>query len=135
MPEPRNPHAWIAEKKSWLITTNSKSMGSFEPVDPAAGIWTREELVRHLGPGEVTVLPLVGRWAGEVLVAGTDPDRPDHFLNDLAGNLCREALGSYHRLYGPVLMTLVELLATEVRISKEPARKTQSGGEESGSCR
>ena len=111
MPEPSNPHAWIAEKKSWLITTNSKSMGSFEPVDPPAGTWTREELARHLGPGEVTVLPLVGRWAGEVLVAGADPDRPNHFRNELAGNLCREALGSDHQLYGPVLMTMVDLLA------------------------
>jgi hypothetical protein len=32
-------------------------------------------------------------------------------------------------------MTLLELLATEVRISEAPARKTRPGGEESGTCR
>jgi hypothetical protein len=65
---------------------------------------------------------------GEVLVAGADPDRPDHFLNDLAGNLCRETLGSYHRLYGPVLMTLVELLAGSAALNGGDAWGSASSG-------
>jgi len=105
---------WIREKKSWLITTNSKSRGNFEPIDPATGSWTLAELHRHLGAGELAVLPLLGKWAGEVLVSGADPGRPDHFHNELAGNLASAAAGGSHRLFGPVLSTRMELLADEV---------------------
>jgi hypothetical protein len=134
MSEPGNPHAWITEKKSWLITVNAESMSTFEPMDPPTGIWTRSDLTRHLGPDDLTVLPLPGRWHGEVLIAGNDPGRPDHFHNELADNLCREALGNYHRLYGPVLMTRMELLAVEVRVSHAVVRCPPADSHESG-CR
>ena len=119
----REDHAWIKEKKSWIITTNSNERGTFEPRDPPTGRWTERDLAQVLGTRELTLLPLEGKWTGEVLVYATQGERDGAFRNDLAGHLTRESLGERHALYGPVLMTLRELL------DHEPPEKRMTLGE------
>jgi len=62
------------------------------------------------GTGDLTSLPLEGKWMGEVLVYARHAERDGGFRNGLAGHLTLHALGNTHVIFGPVLMTLVELL-------------------------
>jgi hypothetical protein len=106
-------NAWIKEKKSWMITTSESHKGNFEPLDPPTGRWTPEALADVFGPGELTMLPLEGKWTGEVLVYGTHAQSEGAFRNGLAGYLTQQSLGKTHAIFGPVLMTLRKLLGSE----------------------
>ena len=116
-------HSWIKEKKSWILTTSESHKGTFEPLDPPTGRWTDEALAKALGTSEFTLLRLEGKWAGEVLVYGTNAEDTGGFQNGLAGYLTLQSLGITHTLFGPVLMTLMEL------IDAPPAEKKMTLGE------
>ena len=100
---------WIKEKKSWMIVTTASGNGTFEPRDPICGRWTLAELERVFGTEHLTVLPLEGKWTGEVLIYPTTPSR-DAYDNGLAERLIRESTGRRIDLYGDVLMTLAALV-------------------------
>ena len=106
-------HIWIKEKKSWIITTNSDERGSFEPLDPPRGTWRLEDISRVLGTPDLAVLHLEGKWTGEVLICAARKLGERHYRNEMAAYLVRESLREHHVLYGPVLMTLRELLDEE----------------------
>lgn len=116
-------HSWIKEKKSWILTTSESHNGTFEPLDPPTGKWTAEALAKALGTSELTLLSLEGKWAGEVLVYATHAEETGGFQNGLAGYLTLQSLGSTHTLFGPVLMTLLEL------IDDPPTEKKMTLGE------
>jgi hypothetical protein len=103
-------HSWIKEKKSWILTTSENHTGNFEPLDPPTGRWTPEALAKVFGPGDLTLLPLEGKWMSEVLVYATHAECDGGFRNGLAGYLTLQSLGSTHAIFGPVLMTLRDLL-------------------------
>ena len=63
-----NNNDWIKDKKSWMIVTTASGNGTFEPRDPICGRWTLAELERVFGTEHLTVLPLEGKWTGEVLI-------------------------------------------------------------------
>jgi len=106
-------HSWIKEKKSWIITTNSDERGSFEPLDPPKGTWSLEDMAKVLGTPDLVVLHLEGKWTGEVLICAAKKLGEKHYRNELAAYLVRQSLKEHHVLYGPVLMTLRELLDEE----------------------
>ena len=106
-------HSWIKEKKSWIITTNSDERGSFEPLDPPKGIWRLEDISTVLGTSDLVVLHLEGKWAGEVMICAAKKLGENHYRNELAAYLVRQSQKEHHVLYGPVLMTLRELLDEE----------------------
>jgi hypothetical protein len=106
-------HSWIKEKKSWIITTNSNERGSFEPLDPPKGSWSLEEMEEVLGTADLVLLNLEGKWTGEVLICAAKKLGEKHYRNELAAYLVRQSLKEQHVLYGPVLMTLRELLDEE----------------------
>ena len=54
------------------------------------------------------------KWAGEVFVYGTNAEETGGFQNGLAETLTLQSLGIAHPLFGPVLMTLMELIDAPV---------------------
>ena len=107
-------HSWIKEKKSWILTTSASHKGTFEPLDPPTGKWTDEALSEALGTSEFTLLRLEGKWAGEVLVYGTNAEETGGFQNGLAGLLTLQSLGIAHPLFFPVWIRLIELIDAPV---------------------
>ena len=103
-------NSWIKEKKSWIITTNSNERGTFEPMDPPKGSWRLADMEKVLGTPDLVVLNLEGKWTGEVLVFAAKKLGEHHYRNELAAYLVRQSLKEHHVLYGPVLMTLRELI-------------------------
>ena len=102
--------SWIKRKDSWLITVNEESRSSLDPIDTATGVWTRRDLEETVG-STFEVVPLKGKWAGEVLIRGLHLDAP---YNEFADNLVNESLGYRLDLKGHVLMTKKTLLAPEL---------------------
>jgi hypothetical protein len=93
--------SWVREKESWLITTNERNRSSLDPIDTATGMWTKEDLEKTMG-SQFEIIPLKGKWAGEVLVRGHRLDEP---FNEFADNLAEASLGFRLELRGTVLMT------------------------------
>ena len=105
-----NDNAWIKEKKSWKVFTTKSGNGGFDPCDPICGRWTSQELERVFGPGPLTVLPLKGKWKGEVLIFNPTLGAENAFENRLTAHLIFESLGERMTIYGDTLMTLSALV-------------------------
>ena len=101
-----NDNEWIKEKKSWKVYTTPSGNGGFDPCDPICGRWTTDELKRVFGTARLTILPLQGKWAGEVLIYNHALGESDAFENRLSAHLIFESLGERMDLYGDTLMTL-----------------------------
>jgi hypothetical protein len=97
---------WVRDKDSWVIHTTKEENGWFDPLDPPRGVWSIKDLTALLGL-DLKVVPLKGKWEGEVLV-----HQPSNqgYRNGLAMRLARESLGSSPVLRGKVLMTIGELI-------------------------
>jgi len=101
---------WIKEKKSWKVYTTPSGNGGFDPCDPICGRWTAAELERVFGTAKLTVLPLKGKWAGEVLIYNHALSKTGAFENRLSARLMFESLGERLDIYGDTLMTLGALV-------------------------
>ncbi|MGB0639036.1 MAG: hypothetical protein ACPGTU_06885 [Myxococcota bacterium] len=101
---------WIKEKKSWKVYTTPSGNGGFDPCDPICGRWTAAELERVFGTTKLTVLPLKGKWAGEVLIYNPALSETDAFENRLSTHLIVQSLGKRMDIYGDTLMTLTALV-------------------------
>ena len=101
---------WIKEKKSWKVYTTPSGNGGFDPCDPICGRWTSAELERVFGTTQLTVLPLEGKWKGEVLIYNSSLSARDAFENRLSARLVHESLGQRMDIYGDTLMTLAKLV-------------------------
>ena len=101
---------WIKEKKSWKVYTTPSGNGGFDPCDPICGRWTAAELERVFGTTKLTVLPLKGKWAGEVLIYNPALSETDAFENRLSAHLIVQSLGKRVDIYGDTLMTLAALV-------------------------
>lgn len=102
-----NHNNWVREKESWVITTTKEEKGGFNPVDPPSGMWEPHDLYSLLGTYEI--VPLQGKWDGEVIVHNPSSDG---FVNRLANRLVLESLGQEVKLRGSVLMTKGGLVRT-----------------------
>ena len=105
-----NDNDWIKEKKSWKVYTTPSGNGGFDPCDPICGRWTTAELERVFGTAKLTVLPLQGKWKGEVLIYNSSLSARDAFENRLSAHLLHESLGQRTDIYGDTLMTLAKLV-------------------------
>ena len=101
---------WIKEKKSWKVYTTPSGNGGFDPCDPICGRWTAAELERVFGTAKLTVLPLKGKWTGEVLIFNPALSKSDAFENCLSARLVFESLGERLKIYGDTLMTMQALV-------------------------
>ena len=105
-----NGNEWIKEKKSWKVYTTPSGNGGFEPCDPICGRWTTPELERVFGTATLSILPLQGKWSGEVLIFNSNLSASDAFENRLSARLIHESLGQRMDIYGDTLMTLEVLV-------------------------
>ncbi len=62
------------------------------------------------GTATLTVLPLQGKWMGEVLIYNSSLSAPAAFENRLSARLIHESLGQRMDIYGDTLMTLAKLV-------------------------